>query len=154
MSTVQINDVTVERNQDGLVTLHIEVPPETVRATRDKIIKDYARQIRVPGFRPGHVPPNIVRRHVGDEAIAQGVSDELVPAAYQQALFKTELQPLERAEVDQLTFDAFTSDQPLQFVARVIVRPDMQIGDLKGLPVTRPKVEVAEEEIDEAMESF
>jgi len=154
MSTVQLSNVTVERSEDGLATLTIEVSPESVRATREKIIKDYSRRLRVPGFRPGHIPSNIVRRNVGDESIAQSVSDELVPAAYQEALLQTELQPLERAEVDQLTFDAFTADQPLNFTARVIVRPDMEMGDLKGLPITRPKSEVTEEDIDQGIEAL
>jgi trigger factor len=154
MSTVQLSNVTVERDADGLATLQIEVAPETVRTTRDRVIKDYARRIRVPGFRPGHIPPNIVRRNVGDEVIAQSVSDELVPAAYQQALIQSELQPLERAEVEQLTFDAFTSDQPLQFTARVIVRPEMEMGELKGLSITRPQAEVTEEDIDSGLEAL
>src|SRR2546425_1078456 len=88
---VQLNSVSVERGEGGLVTLQIEVAPESVQATRHRVIKDYARQLRVPGFRPGHVPANIVRRSVGDENIAQRISDEIVPAAYQQAMAQESL---------------------------------------------------------------
>jgi trigger factor len=154
MSTVQLNNVTVERSEDGLVTLQIEVAPEEVRAARERAIKEYSRRLRIPGFRPGHIPANIVRRNVGDESIAQRVSDQLVSVAYQQALEQTELQPLERAEVDQLTFDAFEGDKPLQFTARVVVRPPVELGETRGLTVTRPTVEVTEEDIDKAIEEL
>jgi trigger factor len=154
MSTVQLNNVTVERGDGGLVTLQVEVAPETVRATRERVIKEYSRRIRVPGFRPGHIPANVVRRNVGDEAIAQAVSDELVPEAYQQALEQNDLQPLERAQVDQLTYESFTGDQPLQFTARVIVRPEMELGELKGLDVTRPVVDVTDEDVEQGLNAL
>src|SRR4028119_1212824 len=96
-SDVQLNDVRVERGEDGQVAMQIEVAPDTVRAMRQRVIKEYSRRIRVPGFRPGRIPDNIVRRQVGDESISQAVSDELVPAAYQAALRQTELQPPDRA---------------------------------------------------------
>src|SRR5690349_7804684 len=99
-----LTNVTVERGDDGVTALHIEVSPEAVKTTRERVLKDLSKRVKVPGFRPGHVPAAIVRRNVGDEAIAQNVSDALVPQAYQAALEREGLIPLERAEVDQLTF--------------------------------------------------
>ncbi|HEX8834380.1 MAG TPA: trigger factor, partial [Abditibacteriaceae bacterium] len=151
---VQLNNVQVERGEGGLVTLQIEVAPETVRAAREKVIKDFSRRIRVPGFRPGRIPANIVRRNVGDESIAQSVSDEIVPQAYQAALQQTDLQPLDRAQVDELTFDAFDGEKPLQFTARVIVRPEIELGDVKGLGVTQQKVEVTDEDVEKGLEEL
>src|SRR4051812_30587700 len=118
-----ISNVTVERGEDGVTALHIEVSPEAVKTTREKVLKDLSKRVKVPGFRPGHVPAAIVRRNVGDEAIAQNVSDALVPQAYQAALEREGFVPLERAEVDQLTFDAFDGTGPLNFTARVVLRP-------------------------------
>ena len=151
---VQLSNVSIERGEGGLVTLQVEVAPESVRAMRERVIKEYSRRLRVPGFRPGHIPPNVVRRNVGDEAIAQQVSDELVPGAYQAALEQTQLQPLERAQVDDLTFDAFSGDGPLQFTARVVVRPEMELPELKGLEVTRPIVEVSEDDVEKGLEAL
>lgn len=151
---VQLSNVSIERGEGGLVTLQVEVAPESVRAMRERVIKEYSRRLRVPGFRPGHIPANVVRRNVGDEAIAQQVSDELVPGAYQAALEQTELQPLERAQVDDLTFDAFSGDAPLQFTARVVVRPEMQLSELKGLEVSRPIVEVNDDDVEKGIEAL
>lgn len=149
---LSLTNVSVEKAEDGTATLHIEVSPDSVRARREKVIKDYSRRLKLPGFRPGHVPAHMVRRNVGDEAIAQTVSDELVPLAYQQALVQSALQPLERAQVDDLTFDAFDGEKPLQFTARVIVRPEFEVPDISGLQITRPDVEVTDEDIEQGLE--
>lgn len=154
MSNVQLNDVRVERGEGGQVTMQIEVAPETVSQARGRVIKDLSRRLRVPGFRPGHIPPNIVRRQVGDESISQSVSDELVPAAYQAALQQTELQPLDRAQVDELSFDAFDADKPLLFTARVVVRPEIELSEYKGLSATQPRVQVTDEDIERGLEEL
>ncbi len=154
MSTVQLNNVTVERGEGGLVTLQIEVAPEAVRAARERALKSWSRRIRVAGFRPGHVPANVVRRNVGDENINQSVSDDLVPQAYQAAIEQESLVPMERASVDELTFDAFDGDKPLTMTARVIVRPEITLGTIEGLEITRPKIEISDEDVDAGMESL
>ena len=154
LGTVTLSNLIVEKSPDGIATLQIEVGPDTVRIAREKVIKDYSRRIRVPGFRPGHIPAHLVRRNVGDESIAQSVSDQLVPAAYQQALLQSELQPLERAQVDQLTFDAFDGEKPLNFTARVVVRPALELGQLEGIVLTKPPVAVSDGDIDDALEAM
>ncbi len=147
---MDLKNVQVERGEGGQVTLKIEVAPETVKIARDGVIKDLSRRIRVPGFRPGHIPSAIVRRQVGDEAIAQNVSDKIVPEAYQAALQETGLQPLDRAQVDELSFEALSGDTPLTFTARVIVRPSMEI-EYSNLQATQPRVEVTDDDIEKGL---
>lgn len=154
MSTVQLNNVTVDKGEGGLVTLNIEVAPETVRAARDRAIKAWSKRLRLPGFRPGHIPAHIVRRNVGEESLAQSVSDDLVPKVYQEALQQTSLVPLERATVDELPFDAFEGEKPLNLIAHVIVRPEIDLGDLEGLEIARPQVEIGDADIDTGLESL
>ena len=149
-----IQAVSVERQEDGTAALQIEVAPDAVLAARERALKDFSKRVKVPGFRPGHVPAAIVRRNVGDEAIAQSVSDELVPLAYQAALEREGLRPLERAEVDQLTFDAFDGEKPLHFTARVVLRPEITLGELQGLTVTYPQVEVTDEDVERGIEEL
>ncbi len=147
---MELNNVQVERGEGGQVTLQIEVAPGAVKEARERVIKEMSRRLRVPGFRPGHIPTAIVRRQVGDEAIAQNVSDQIVPEAYQAALQQTGLQPLERAQVDELTFDTVNGDEPLKFVARVIVRPEMEI-EYSNLKATQPRVEVTDDDVEKGL---
>jgi trigger factor len=148
---IQLNSVSVEKGEGGLLSLTVEVAPQSVQATRERVIKEFSKRLRVPGFRPGSIPAGIVRRNVGDEAIAQEVSEQLVPAAYQAAIEQEKVQPLERAEVDDLSFDAFDGEKPLTFVARVIARPEITVGSFEGLTATKRTVEITAEDVEESL---
>ncbi|RYG69895.1 trigger factor, partial [bacterium] len=148
---IQLNSVSVEKGEGGLLSLTVEVAPQSVQATRERVIKEFSKRIRVPGFRPGSVPAGIVRRNVGDEAIAQEISEQLVPAAYQAAIEQEKVQPLERAEVDDLSFDAFDGEKPLTFVARVIARPEIELGSFEGLTATKRTVTITDEDLEQAL---
>ena len=151
---MELNNVEIERGEGGIATLRIEVAPATVQEMRQRVMKEYSKRLRVPGFRPGHVPAAIVRRQVGDEAIAQAVSDELVPQAYQKAIEQTKIQPLDRAQVDELTFEAFDGEQPLSFTAKVTIRPEMTLPEYKGIEAKQPRVEVTDDDVEKGLEEL
>jgi trigger factor len=159
MSTATVQDellrhVQVESSEDGTVTLQIEVAPEAVAAARQKAIRDYARRMKIPGFRPGHAPANIVRRNVGDEAISQAVSEKLINDAYQKAVEQNELRPLTQAQVSDLELDAFNSEAPMKFQAQMIARPQIELGEIEGIATTRPKVSVTDEDLEKGLETL
>ena len=149
-----LRDVQIERGDDGTVTLHIEVAPEAVASARQQAIKDYARRMKIPGFRPGHAPANIVRRQVGDEAIFQAVSDKLVNSAYQKAVEDNEIRPLMQAQVSNLELDAFSNEQPMKFSAQVIARPEIDLGEIEGVTAQKPKVEISDEDVEKGIETL
>lgn len=153
MTTV-INNVAVERGEDGVVTLQVEVAPELVKAGRERVIREAGRNLRVAGFRPGKIPANIVVRNVGEEAIAQRVSDEVLPEAYMAAVEQEGLDPLNQASVDQLDFAAFSGGEPLRFTARFIERPAIELPELVGIEVTRPPVTVTDEDVERGLEAL
>jgi len=148
---IQLSNVSVEKQEGGIVSLHIEVAPSAVLDARNRAIKEFSKRIRIPGFRPGSIPAGIVRRNVGDEAIAQEVSDQIVPAAYQAAVTQAGITPLDQAQVDELTFDAFDGDKPLTFVARVIVRPEITVGSTEGLSATKRTVNITDEDLEQSL---
>ena len=151
---VILQNVTSTPGEGGVVSLHIEVAPAAVAAARTRVVKEMSKRIRVPGFRPGSIPAGIVRRNVGDEAIAQEVADQIVPAAYQAALEQEQIQPLERAEVDEVDFDAFDSEKPFTFVARVITRPEIELGSLEGLTAVKRSAQITDEDVTQALEQM
>ncbi len=148
---ISLNSVSVEKGEGGLLNLSVEVSPDSVQKTRERVIKEFSKRLKVPGFRPGSIPAGIVRRNVGDDAIAQEVSEQLVPAAYQAAIEQEKVQPLERAEVDNLEFDAFDAEKPLTFVARVIARPEITLGSVEGLAATKRTVQITDEDVEQAL---
>lgn len=148
---IQLQNVTQTPGEGGVVTLNIEVAPGAVSDARTRVVKEFSKRIRVPGFRPGSIPAGIVRRNVGDEAIAQEVADQIVPAAYQAALEQEKVIPLERAEVDELDFDAFDNEKPFKFVARVIARPEIELGSTEGLTAIKRDIEISNEDVEQAL---
>ncbi len=151
---IQLNSVSVEQNEGGIVSVAVEVSASTVQETRNRVIKEFSKRIRVPGFRPGAVPAGIVRRNVGDEAIAQEISDQIIPAAYQAALEQENIVPLEQGSVDSLDFDATANDATLSFTARVIVRPEITLGSTDSLSATKKDVNITDEDVDTALEQM
>ena len=151
---ISLQTVTSAPGEGGVVTLHIEVAPAAVAEARARVIKDFSKRIRVPGFRPGSIPAGIVRRNVGDEAISQEIADQIVPAAYQAALDQEKVQPLERAEVDNVEFDAFDGDKPFTFDARVIVRPAITLGSLENLSAVKRDPQITDEDVNQAIEQM
>jgi len=152
MSKVQLNEVRVEQGEGGEATLYITVPAAQVQKTRQQVLREYARRVKIPGFRPGHAPIGIMRRTVGDDNISQALSDELVPAAYQAAIDNEKLQPLVRAEVDDLKFDAFDTDAEMSFKAKLILRPEVTLSEVSELTAKRAEAPVTDAEIDEQIE--
>ena len=148
---IQLSNLSVEKQEGGIVSLHIEVAPSAVQDARNRAIKEFSKRIRIPGFRPGSIPAGIVRRNVGDEAIAQEISDQIVPAAYQAAVQQSGITPLDQAQVDELTFDAFDGDKPLTFVARVIARPEVTVGSTEDLSATKRTVNILDEDVEQAL---
>ena len=148
---IQLSNVSVEKQEGGLVSLHIEVAPSAVQDARNRAIKEFSKRIRIPGFRPGSIPAGIVRRNVGDEAISQEVSDQLVPAAYSAAVQQAGIIPLDQAQVDELSFDAFDAEKPFTFVARVIARPEITVGSTEGLAATKRTVNISDEDVQQAL---
>ncbi len=148
---IQLNSVSVEKGEGGLVSLTVEVASDSVQKTRERVIKEFSKRLKVPGFRPGSIPAGIVRRNVGDDAISQEISEQLVPAAYQAAIEQEKVQPLERAEIENLELDAFDAEKPLTFVARVIVRPEITLGSLDGLAATKRTVAITDEDLEQTL---
>jgi len=154
LMTTVLNNVAVERGEDGVVTLQVEVAPELVRTQRERVIREAGRTLRVAGFRPGKIPSNIVVRNIGEEAIAQRVSDEVLPEAYMAAVEQEGLDPLNQAAVDQLDFAAFSGGEPLRFTARFIERPSIELPALTALEAVRPPVQVTDEDIERGLEAL
>ena len=148
---ISLQNVSTTPGEGGVVTIHIEVAPSAVSDARARVVKEMSKRIRVPGFRPGSIPAGIVRRNVGDEAINQEVADAIVPAAYQAALEQENVIPLERAEVDEVEFDAFDNEKPFKFVARVIARPTIELGSTEGLSAVKRDINITDEDVDQAL---
>lgn len=128
------------------VKLTIEVPFEELKGSLDKAYREVARQVRVPGFRPGRVPPRIIDQRFGRGMVLEQAVNEAVPQLYGQALQENDVFALGQPDLEITKLD---DGKELAFTAEVDVRPKFDIPDLQGLPVTVDTAVVTPDEVEE-----
>ncbi|WP_203333149.1 trigger factor [Planococcus beigongshangi] len=134
-----------EKQEGNTGTLTVEVPAEEVNAGLDKAFKKVVKEINVPGFRKGKMPRQMFEKRFGVESLYQDAIDFILPDAYANAVEEAGINPVDRPEIDIETIE---KGQPLVFTAKVTVKPEVQLGEYKGLEVTKPATEVTDEEIE------
>jgi trigger factor len=136
----------VEELSPTRVKLTIEVPFEELKSSLDKAYREVARQVRVPGFRPGHVPPRIIDQRFGRGAVLEQAVNDAVPRFYGQALQDNDVLALGQPELEITKLD---DGKELAFTAEVDIRPKFDIPDLQGMPVTVENAEVSPDDVEE-----
>ncbi len=130
------------------VKLTVEVPFDELRPSLDAAYRRVAQQVRVRGFRPGKVPPAIIDQQVGRGAVLQEAVNDALPQLYGDAVREQSLEVIGHPEVEVTQFG--DGDQ-LVFTAEVDVRPEFELPDYDGLPVTVEDGEVTDEEVEEQL---
>lgn len=128
--------------------LIVEIPSETVDREIARVAREYSRSVRVAGFRPGKVPPEIVRRRFRDQ-ILQEVAHELVPRAVEEALRARQLDPLDTPDIRDVVVE---EGQPLRFVASFETVPPIDPGDYASLTLRRRPAELEPGAVERALE--
>ncbi|WP_178021150.1 trigger factor [uncultured Paenibacillus sp.] len=140
---------TWEKIEKNLGVLEVEVEADRVAAALDKAFQKVAKRANVPGFRKGKVPRPIFEARFGVESLYQDAIDILLPEVYSEAVDQTDIFPVDRPEVD---VEQFAKGQPFKFKARITVKPEVKLGDYKGVEIPAVSVEVSEEELNSELE--
>src|SRR5687767_12593800 len=142
---------TVETTEPHTVRLTIEVPEEEVDKDLDRTYRAIANQIKIPGFRKGKVPKQIIDTQIGRDAILEEFVNSSVPTYFRKAVSDEDLAPITDPEIDVQQLEP---GKPFVFSATVEVRPRLSFeeSDYTGISVTKPSVEVSEQEIDDWLE--
>jgi len=127
--------------------LHVEVPAEEVAKEFGEIVSMYAGAARIPGFRPGKAPRDMVRRRFQKE-IGDEVKQRLVPRGYQAAVKQEKLEAVTILEVKE---NDLKEGQPFSFSVMVDVAPDFELPEYKGLKIKSELKEVADKDIDDVI---
>lgn len=143
--------VTAENGENQQVTLTIEVEAAEVTKAVNKAAKRLANRVNIPGFRKGKAPRIIVERHVGTDALMQEAFDLIAPQAFDNALKEQKIEPVTRPNIDIVTLE---DGKDLVFKATVTPRPEVKLGDYKGLKVEKQVVEVKDEDVEKQIKNF
>src|SRR5690625_1633582 len=135
-----------QEGNEGVLT--IEVDADKFNDALDQAFKKVVKDIQVPGFRKGKVPRNIFEKRFGVESLYQDAVDIVLPDAYMKAVEETGIQPVEQPEVD---IDEIEKGKNLIFTAKVTVKPEVKLGEYKGLEVEEENTEVTDEDVTEEL---
>jgi len=137
-------NIVVEKQPKCLATLRVEIPADSVRSEREKIVNRYAGQAKVPGFRPGKAPRPIIEKRF-EKQISEDLNEALISDAYDEALRKEALRVLDFGVPQDIST---TPDGALSFVANLTLAPDFPLPDYKSLVVKVPSAEVPDSDVD------
>ena len=142
---------TVEHLNPTRVKITVEVPFDELKPHFDKAYGALAGQVKIPGFRPGKVPPRILDARLGRGTILTEVVNEAVPAKYGEAVTEANLNVLGQPEIEVTRID---DGDALAFTAEVDVRPEITLPALDSITVSVDDVEISEADIDEQVDAL
>lgn len=130
-------------------SVEVEIPSQQIERESERVTSEFARQAKIPGFRPGKVPPRVVRTRYAKE-IQEEVMSRLLPLSFREAIAERGVEPVGDPQVEHI--DAFVEGAPLKYKANFEVKPQFELGEYRGLVIDDPKIEVGEQDIDEMIE--
>jgi trigger factor len=140
---VDYTDVT-----DTQKTLVVEIPSDVVEHEIERVTRDYARQVKLPGFRPGKIPAKVVRQRFRQQ-ILNDVAQDLIPRTMDDVLRERGVEPVDTPRVKVESID---EGQPLKFSAEVETAPPVDPGDLASITVRRTSVPVTDDQVASTIE--
>lgn len=145
MMEVEYMSVKWEKQEGNTGVLTVEVEETKVKDGLDKAFKKVVKEINVPGFRKGKMPRKMFEQRFGAESLYQDALDFILPDAYAAAVDEAGIDPVDRPEIDIVKME---QGENLIFTATVTVRPEVTLGDYKGLEITEQDTDVTDEEIE------
>ena len=137
--------VQVEKQEKNMAKLTIEVSAEKVEKAIQAAYQKEKKNINIPGFRKGKAPRQLIEKMYGKEVFYNEALDQLLPTAYADALEECEEEIVSRPQISIVQME---SGKPLIFTASVAVKPEVTLGEYKGVEVEKKAIEVVDEEIE------
>src|SRR6185437_14753066 len=131
-----------------VATLRIELAGDVVRKEWDAIASNYSRYARIPGYRPGKAPKQVIEKKFRKE-IQDELTKALVSKSYHEAIEEKKLKVVSLTDVGDVEFG---DDKSMRFRATVVTAPEFDLPDYKKIPVQLPDTTVNQAEIDAAIE--
>jgi len=137
----------VEEESATRTVIEIEVPAEEAENARRDVTRAYAKQAALPGFRKGHAPEPVVQKRFAEQ-IREDVLERVIPDALSAAIEERKLSVLGRPRIEALTWEP---PGPIRFAARLDLKPPVDPGEYRGVPVEDANVEPTEEEVAQVL---
>ena len=145
--------VSAEKIENQKVVLTIEVVAAELDKAEERACKRFASQVNIPGFRKGKAPRKIVEQHVGKQTVLQEAFDYFIaPEALAEALKDQKMEDIvTRPDIETVTLE---EGKDVVFKATVVPRPEVKLGEYKGLKIAKDEVKVTDEDVEKQLESM
>lgn len=145
--------IKVEEAGPATKKVTIEIPRERIEQKLTEQFKELRQQAAIPGFRPGHAPQKLIERRFSSD-VKEQVRRTLISESYEQAVEQNKLQVIGEPEFDNPDAIKLPEDGGLSYTFSVEVQPQINLPDLTNIKVKRPKVNVTDENVDQAMQNL
>ncbi|MGF7057436.1 trigger factor [Brassicibacter mesophilus] len=136
---------TVEKKENNIVTLKIEVDAETFEKGIQQAYTKNRNKFNIPGFRKGKVPRKIIELNYGVGVFYEDAINIVFPEAYDKAIEEHKLEPVDRPVID---VDEIEKGKPVVFTAEVTVKPEVTLGEYKGIEAEKVEYNVTNDEVE------
>lgn len=144
MTVINFEDVSPVQK-----TLEVEIPAELISREASRVTGEFSRQAKIPGFRPGKVPTNVVRNRFAKE-IQEEVVSRLLGQSFRDAVREKGLEAVGEPQLEHV--DPFIDGAPIKFKARFEVKPQIELGEYRGLEIEEPAIEVTDNDVEMMIE--
>lgn len=142
---------TIVKKENNNVTLKIEVSSETFeKAIQKSYLKNRGR-FNIPGFRKGKTPRKIIESRYGVEVFYEDAVNFVLPDAYDKAIEEHDLKPVDRPEID---IEELEKDKPVVFKVDITVKPEVKLGEYKGIEAEKVEYNVTEEDVEAELKNM
>lgn len=138
-------NITVEKQPKSEVKVIIELTPEETEKHLNKAAEQISGMVKVPGFRPGHVPLEVLKKHVKEDAIESQMLDLAIPESYTQAVKKEDLQVISRPNIK------IVQNNPLKYEATVAIYPEVKVAGYDKIKIKKETPKVEDKDVEEVL---
>jgi len=137
--------VEIKKQKENEMNLKIETDKSKVNEKLNKVYNDVSYQVKIPGFRKGRIPKNILNLHLGKGYFYDKTTEELIPECYLEAIKKIEIKPINQPEIKVIQIE---EDKPLIFEATVQVMPEVKLGSFDKISVKKEDIKVTKTDLN------
>lgn len=130
-------------------SVEVEIPADLITSESRRVAGEFGKAAKVPGFRPGKVPASVVRTRFAKE-IEEEVVSRLLGQTFRDVMKEKGLEPVGEPQLEHI--DALIEGAPMKFKARFEVKPQIELGEYRGLEIEEPKIEITDTDVDAMIE--
>ncbi len=143
--------VNVQKLPKSSVKIKIEIEPKEIETKLELAAKNISKDMKMPGFRPGHIPMNIVKQEVGEMRVWQEACAIVLPQMYAKAIIDNKLEAIGQPKVN---VEKIAPNNPLIFTAEVALLPEFKLPEYKNIKIKEKKVEVKDTDVEVSLKQL